>query len=342
MSYTGAVLRVRAISVLVLVCVTATACSMSAKVSATGWTHLEAVPAVAPFSKVLDMSCASPSLCLAVGTTGPTAWWGQYGNGVAVFNGHSWIDDNFPYIGRGRCVGPDLCAGSGKGIRLVSCVPPHFCMAIDTVSESWVYNGTSWREVPLPLGLSPKIYQYTGSSLSCRTPTFCALAVNIGIVETFNGTSWGPPRSPLQDPSLWCGPESLCNPSNTATFEYAGTSWTQYQYNGKRLIRTVKTCRIKAGCAFSNGLEVPVPPEPGFGDFSQQLSCVSHTFCLSFDVPESFPSDRLITYRYDGTRWLPAGQLYGAGLSDDISLDCLSTSFCLILDSDSGSTWIWH
>ena len=329
--------RVRAIAALALVCATVAACTTSPKATLTGWTRLDPNFSVAPFGTVNDVSCASPTLCVAVGSTGPTAWWGPYGNGVGVFDGLRWVSDDFPLVGRPHCVGPGLCAGTGKGLGLVSCVSPNFCMAIDTVSESWVYNGRSWREIPLPFGLSPKIYQYTTASLSCASPTFCMAVDGVGIADTFNGTSWKVLSSfwgLTSVGSVWCGSAHHCILfGGTQNYEYNGTSFTA---QGRWPAGSLGKCPYRAGCLFSNGFVVPA--QPGFqGVDVDGLSCVSGSFCLAFDGDASV--EGLMTYRYNGTRWIPAGQLKWASGSD--FLDCLSPSFCAVIDG-AGYIWIWH
>ena len=340
MGYTYRVHRIRAIAVLTLLCVAAAACSTSPKAAPTGWSRLDPYFPVAPFSTLLGASCASPTVCVAVGTTGPTAWWGQYGDGVGVFDGHVWVDDDFPNdVGRPRCVGPGLCAGTGKGVRLVSCVPPHFCMAIDTVSESWVYDGRSWHEIPLPFGISPKIYQFTAAELSCATPRFCMVIGGLGVFDTFNGTSWGVPKafssptsfsSPGGSSSFWCATAHHCVLyGNTQNYVYDGTSWAVHAHGPPG---SIGACPQREDCLFSNGFVVP--PQPHFqGSDVDQVSCVSRVFCMSFD------DDTSVTYRYDGVRWVPAGKLRGATGSD--FLNCVSPSFCEVIDS-SGYIWTWH
>ena len=206
-------------------------------------------------------------------------------------------------------------------------------MAIDTVSESWVYNGKSWKEIPLPFGLSPKIYQYTAASLSCTSPKFCMAVDGVGIADTFNGTSWKVLTSfwgLTSVGSVWCGSAHHCILfGSTQNYEYNGKSFTA---EGQWPPGSVGKCPFRAGCLFSNGFVVP--PEPGFRGVSvDELSCVSRTFCLALDYYSSK------TYRYNGTRWIPEGKLDGTSGSDFLA--CVSSSFCSVTDG-SGYIWIWR
>ncbi|MGH2893325.1 MAG: hypothetical protein ACRDPM_08655, partial [Solirubrobacteraceae bacterium] len=114
------------------------------------WTVLP-TPAAGPSPMLVSVSCASPTFCVAVGSThtaGRQYVAGFLGGGSAraileVWNGTAWKVRPTP-----------LAAVRGSALTGVSCVSSRFCIAVgDTglqIAAALRWNGRTWRRLTLP------------------------------------------------------------------------------------------------------------------------------------------------------------------------------------------------
>src|SRR6202034_1263134 len=109
------------------------------------WSWLGETNTATQGGQVQGMSCASPSLCVAVGDYNPTGTPSHVGDLVNIFHGDRWSKEDTLVGERFEgCINHFLCAGQGNGLYVISCAPTRFCMTIDTVSQSYMYDGREW------------------------------------------------------------------------------------------------------------------------------------------------------------------------------------------------------
>jgi len=331
--------------------------------SRSGWEWLGTKNVAARTGEVFATSCASATFCVATGgyRTGTDTDPGPYKGGWAsTFNGAKWsaqsvVGENFK-----SCASLRACDFQGKGLQSVACSSAHFCMAIDTVSKAFRFDGNSWTEMPLNYGLSPVIYQGTASDLTCPSAAFCMAENNIQIADTFNGTSWGAPSKAPPTGNVWCRSATDCIGFGTGfnginigpiIYGYDGNKWSQLDHISADGWIATPFCLDTKTCAFSNGIVVPLP---GYDRYFDYISCASASFCmaLTLDSDQNFTAYS----EYNGRRWLPSRPLphiWGSQMttsdgsaeqgwnSDSPPLRCSSPHFCLLV-SASGQTWVWH
>jgi len=290
-------------------------------------------------------SCASSSLCVAVGAYNPEGTPGQVGNSVTVFQGNRWSKNTVLGQKWEGCINHYLCPLQGYGLYLISCAAPRFCMTMDTASTSFVYDGREWKEIPQNFGLPPAIYQQIGTSLSCPSPSFCMAVSNIDITDTFDGFAWGAPKRAfvgnVAPGGVWCRNAHFCIVGSLdGIYTYDGTSWSKVLTATTHGLPRSWRCLLHSDCEFSNGFVVPMVP--GFGSAGASVSCATKTFCMAVSGTS--------TYEYNGTRWSRPESLPHGKLSDlnppgppggMPSLSCVSSRFCLLVAPD-GVSWVWR
>lgn len=163
----------------------------------------------------LAVSCANPTLCVALGNSGE-----------AIFNGTTWS-----YGVRGEYSGI---------IDTVSCPTTSFCMAAGIDANSATYNGTDWTQagqVVPPVG-------DTGASgaVSCEPSKWCMYVGNgsqadngseLGYADAYSGSQWtGPvviePAGRADVDGVSCLPNGYCvavDGSGDARTHYLG-AWS--------------------------------------------------------------------------------------------------------------------
>jgi hypothetical protein len=358
-------------SLILLIAISVAGCTSSqpsnsvASSRASSWSWLGEKNTATHDGEIAAVSCSSATLCVAVG------WYVPYSNSydlaaskgdlAASFNGRSWSPDHLlgetlPPCPHG-CAAPCLfhvCALQGKGLTAVSCTGPSFCMAIDTVSQSFSFDGRHWSQRPLNFGLSPAVYQETGSSLSCSSSVFCMAANNIGIVDTFDGQSWGPPTHPLgMQPVLgnvWCRDDHECDlvSFNEANYPFYGnvSRYDSYRYDGSAWLPLSPVggsgipCLAADTCFFADGALIPLPPIGGW------FSCASKSFCMAVTVGNGVAQSSV----YSDNHWsTPQSVPHAHSLASDVYdnpflnvfLACASSRFCILV-TGNGQTWLWR
>ena len=119
------------------------------------------------------VSCATRSLCVAVG-------------------GRVAVSDH-----RGVWSAPatiDARAGVNDGLVTVSCASPRFCLAADAAGRVIRFDGTSWSK--------PATVDRAGlSEISCVSLRFCGAVDQAGEALFFNGSAWSAPSAPRRSPA---------------------------------------------------------------------------------------------------------------------------------------------
>lgn len=216
---------------LLTVVLVSTACGTTSSVSSSTNNGLDVFSVIQP-SKMTDLifssvSCSSPTVCMAVGTTG--------GSGPVVVltsDGHQWLRE------------PSL-PGSFLSAS-VSCPSSVMCVVVATGVEDGVTGSRGYAFVfndhrvvsktVLPAGDYGII---TGTVVSCTSVTFC-LAVettsNQIVAVSFNGTNWGASThvtATLMLPSLYCSTPRLCVVTG---FDSATHEGMLFRYNGRNWV----------------------------------------------------------------------------------------------------------
>ena len=289
--------------VLALVLTSATATATAA--SPSWWS----APTVAdPVIEHPTDSCPSSSFCAAVGGTGM----------ATTFDGSSWTKP--------------AKIDSG-GLSAVSCTSSTFCMAVG--ADSRVFDGTTWREIPTPIG---ELH-----SVSCTSSSFCVAESGWNVL-IFDGRSWSSPQKVLFagfPAGVSCASSTFCVATDQFGYAatYDGNAWSSPVATGMYLFSV--SCPAQNFCVAAGGIatgpgtygtaptaggvttfdgrawsrpEKIAPLNPGsFGS----VTCTSQTFCV-------VTGDG--TYAYDGSGWRP----YGNGVPRDGDfVSCASSSFCM-------------
>jgi hypothetical protein len=185
-----------------------------------GWrspVQLDSYAGGAGYGVVHDVSCTSPSFCMAIG--------GNFGS--AVWNGSGWH------------VVPTAQVEGQDGGEMLSCGNPAFCMGAPAAPHTVIWDGRRWGPgtQPLPGGNSgPLALGFT--SLSCRSASFC-MASGAGELYRWNGSSWllstrvpgtaGPRSGYPAEPS--CPSASFCVAvtGSGAVIDWNGRTWSAPQ-----------------------------------------------------------------------------------------------------------------
>jgi len=118
-----------------------------------------------------DVSCASASFCVAVGSTGPGVV-----SSAFIWNGTSW-----------SATAPQLFAQDTAGYNHISCPTVSFCLAGAPDGGALIWNGTSWSAGSQIRWPDPN----DGiTNVSCATASFCLAGDEDGDIRVWDGTSW--------------------------------------------------------------------------------------------------------------------------------------------------------
>jgi len=266
---------------------------------------------------IFAVSCASSSLCVAVGGNGGGA---IAGDGVAlVYDGTSWSK-------------PMIAEMSADYLNSVSCAPgTTFCMATDAGGNWLTYNAGAWSSAS-PIGLL--LTQV--ASISCTSTTFCIAVGNGfagGAAATWNGSGWSTYQFGTPAPamvSVSCATSTFCvavdDAGNTST--YNGTTWSAETsidnpvnpLVGVSCAPNTTTCvAVDSGgnaVTLNNGTWSAPTQAPPTGSLVA-ISCPSATYCVA-------DGSNGMNY-FDGTSWSSTT----GGSRPDEWLSCPSTTFCV-------------
>lgn len=267
------------------------------------------------------VSCATRSLCVAVG-------------------GRVAVSDH-----RGVWSAPatiDARAGVNDGLVTVSCASPRFCLAADAAGRVIRFDGTSWSK--------PATVDRAGlSEISCVSLRFCGAVDQAGEALFFNGSAWSAPSALPGGPQL---DAIACTAGNVCmALDGAGVGadverdghWTDA---GSLAVSTPQggsepdspsavACSGPGFCAalddFGDAFtwtgrqwSAPSRFDGALADGSDAVSCASARFCMALD------GDGVVS-RWAGGSWSAphAIDAADAGLA---GVSCAAVGFCVAVD----------
>lgn len=269
-----------------------------------------------------DISCGSPTSCVAVG------WVGEEGPAlIEQYDGAMWslTGDQNP---RGALT--SLLWG-------VSCPRRQWCMAVGNqngnsgrmpVVLTEVWNGRSWTQLPGAVPTGAEVVQFFG--VSCTSPSDCMAVGNDGfsggvqdaVAEHWDGTSW----SVVPTPSLGTGSlptlfDVSCSGRDCLALgtDYAvslGTGQIAEFYNGS-----------------SWSVVRPAPPEPGATAFDLTgVACTAPRNCVAVGSWRVSPHHVVVTLieRFAGRAFTIVGSPTIRGGDTELSgISCPSPASCV-------------
>ena len=317
---------------------------MPALAAGPAWSMVASPSAMAPHGALFGVSCASTSVCAAVGS-----YVDKFGKQVPlaeVANSGSWSLET----------APNPAASIMSNLADVSCPAVTACVAVgetsgqpnanvnSTLAEAW--NGTTWAllSTPNPSGTVSNIL----ASVSCTSAVAC-VAVGFSytsagplapLAEIWNGTAWIIASVPLpagatagQLRGVSCVAAGAC--------EAVGT-YTPLTGNGMALAESWD------GAAWS----IQSTPNPTGGTYStlSGVSCTSTTACTAVGLYATTGPETELAVGWDGTTWslqatpIPGGSFQSAlnGVSCVSSTNCTAVGFASFTNNDRSLVVLWN
>jgi hypothetical protein len=161
-------------------------------------------------------------------------------------------------------------------------------------------------------------------SVSCTSETFCVATDDLGNAVTFNGTTWSTTVATA------AGRQSSISCVSTTFCVVVDASGNAVRYNG---------------ATWSATTNIALTPPPGGSSPASSVSCVSTTFCVAEGLLIDSQGSATGTWsaQFNGTSWSPAISLSTSTIDAPQRISCVSTTFCVAVDSDAytynGTTW---
>jgi hypothetical protein len=273
-------------------------------------------------AELYAVSCASRSLCMAVGGGLIEEWDGSSLTQISSPNSSSY----------------------GSVLTGVNCVSADFCVAVgyyqynsnystEPLIEEW--NGSRWSLVSSPNTGSLNNYLF---GVSCVTSNFC-IAVGVAgaapLVEEWNGSRWSLVNSPSTSGQLYsvsCASSSFCMAAGDVYYHLNGT-------HVQTLIEEWDGSSWKL---------VSSPNGSSQDSVLNAVSCVSTDFCLaagcsSFCAPPGFIyyvsfDAQTLTEEWDGSTWNLVNSPPSSPASGLFGVNCISSRFCMAVGADTYQT----
>lgn len=275
---------------------------------AAGWAAPLPIPVP---TGIQGVSCASPSFCAAVDTSGY----------VVTFDGLKWS-------------APTRVDNPYDHFDAISCPSSSFCGAVDGDGNAATFNGHSWS------GLTSLDRGVPLFAVSCPSASFCMAVDPNGNYSIYSGGSWSPMTSygSVLGGPVSCSSASFCvaggaSQGNTDVFTYNGGDWSAQV--GPSLVgvscASVSFCGgfDNNGDAFTyNGAGWGAPQGLANADYPVvSISCPVTGFCVSVDGAHAFT--------YSGGSWSAPASLPARGNWHSVS--CGSPSFCVAAASNGNA-----
>jgi len=135
--------------------------------------------------RLMDVSCATPTFCVAVNLDGQRL----------IFNGVSWTSI--------KSAGP-------KGLISIACVTPAFCLAVADTGQSTIFDGTRWT-TPRSIPHFSSSFSY---SVSCSSANYCVVLGLDGDAASWSSGKWSLPVRVFPG-GFSAGVAVSCSPSDT-------------------------------------------------------------------------------------------------------------------------------
>lgn len=189
------------------------------------------------------LSCASPSFCAAVDTTGHATLW----------DGSAWDQR------------PGLIMPGTEGGALVSCPTVSFCLAVGapgrrSTEYASTFNGAAWS-APRPTGVTQRF-----ASLSCATAKLCWATDSIGRLLADRDGNWTVPNLSFQRDliSVSCPTAGFCAAAGSdQAWTLDNGSWSPpatFASKADRLLPDLVSCASPQFCAIVGTIIAPGKP----------------------------------------------------------------------------------
>ena len=299
-----------------------------------GWTIGKvANPLGAYFSRLLAVSCAAPTACMAVGSSFDFST-GSHLTLAELWDGSNWTVE----------ATPDPTGATASVLSGVSCTSPTDCIAVGsaydstgiqvTLAERW--DGRRWtvENSPPPLGASRSLL----TGVSCATPTACTAVGSyengrslwVTLTESWNGFKWTKHTTP--------------DPSGATYSQLSGvsclsaTACTAVGFYTSRAKVSGTLAEVWNGTNWA----IAASPNPNGSTYNQLsgVSCATVAFCIAVGYDTNGGSVPVtLAEVWNGAAWSimstpnPTGSLssYLSGVS------CPTTSSCTAVGSDVNS-----
>jgi len=269
------------------------------------------------------VTCASASLCWAVGFYNAGSGFGPYRTLIEQWNGTSWSIVSSPNP-----------SASENYLNNVTCSSASQCWAVglyydgssyQTLIEQW--DGISWSVVASPI---------TGGNLygvTCTSTSQCWAAGVYGggtLIERWDGISWTVVPSP--------NPSPLFNDLYSVTCALESQCWAVGDYFN------IETDTFQTLIEQWDGASWSVVPSPNTStaqpNFLNRVTCASASQCWAVGDYDTFSTNQTLIEHWNGTSWsiVPSPNPSTTLVDGLAGVACASTSHCWAVgDHDNGN-----
>ena len=270
-----------------------------------------------PGPGAVDVTCLSPSQCLAV-----------TGFGAVRFDGANWSSAG-------------SIAWPVRDVASLSCSSATNCVATDARGYSSTFDGDSWS-TPTRIDEAANFPMVTGL-LSCapsRSVAFCIGMNSFGTSYRFSAGRWS--ASEVVDVSN--GPAAVSCPSTDFCMSvegqsgkanvFDGSSWTETTIGARTILggQTTVSCTSLQFCITGDTMgrvfifngKTWSKPIALSGDPFVGVSCASATFCMAIDSSAK-------TFSYDGSTWMSGGDSFPTSGQRPAGISCTARTFCIVV-----------
>lgn len=255
-------------------------------------------------TQMFDVSCGSPTMCMAVRDSGVIRW-----------NGSEWTSQTLTMPAGGKSL----------SAHAVSCPSASACVVVGSYSTSSEYktlvetwNGSEWKVQASPTPASFGNFE----SVSCPSAGECSAVGSDGGSKTFamrwNGSEWSlqttvNPGAHTYLKSVSCVSSSFCM---AAGFYNEGSEY-------------IPMAQLWNGTEWS--LKAPVKPSGTTRSWLYGISCVSSSACWAVGPKEVVPAtNETMVQRWNGSSWsLQSSPNPEGGERNLESVSCTSQTFCM-------------
>jgi hypothetical protein len=269
------------------------------------------------------ISCGTATVCMAVGDTITSDYYGTTAPLAEEWNGTAWT----------VVPTPSPAGSSSAALGAVSCNSSTFCLAVGssydnassagaTLAEEW--NGDAWKIVSTPSCSGTSCYF---TALSCASATNC-MVVGGGTPYLWNGTTWKSEPAASSAYAVSCPKVNFCMAVPSPQV-WNGTSWSVLTPPAGSVSLNAVSCSSASLCTAvglapnpKRGKEVPVAEHWGGTSWALQtlpypkayyvidptaVKCRGSEPCMAVGYvqhgPGDFPTIKTLAELWDGSAW---------------------------------------
>ncbi|MGO9150722.1 MAG: hypothetical protein ACLP1E_11125 [Acidimicrobiales bacterium] len=250
-------------------------------------------------ANLIDVSCPSPSFCVAVDAVGrvvrfgPTGWSAPQSVGTGPLDGISCVNRTFCVaVGGSDAVTLDASGWSspsvvdpGGSLLDISCPDVDLCTTVDASGNAFLLSSSGWSEKSIDPG-------EVVHAVSCPSADFCIAVDGSGEEVTYSNGQWLSPElidSGNDTTAVSCISSSFCVAVDQkgGIVEYDNSAWNHLVIDGSTEINSL-SCLSVGDCLVVDGVGNALrlsggrwsgPQDiDGAADF-QGISCASQDFC---------------------------------------------------------------